>query len=126
MGHELEKLIRAGHLENGRDVDGYCFISLVAIKVENDGSVKIALDFRKLKDSCIEIRPHVLNMEDLINRLLVAITRFPAVKLFFSNILPDNAYGQLKLAVKTSQQANGNNWSKTLANSTDSKRVLRT
>ena len=58
VGRELEKLIKSGHLEKINDVDEDCFVSPVVITVKSDKSVKIALDSRKLNDSCIKMRPH--------------------------------------------------------------------
>ena len=45
--------MKTGHLEKVNHVDEDCFVSPVAITVKNDKSVKIALDSRKLNDSCI-------------------------------------------------------------------------
>ena len=59
VGRELEKLIKTGHLEKVKHVDEDYFVSPVVITVKNDKWVKIALDSRKLNDSCIKIRPHV-------------------------------------------------------------------
>ena len=75
VGKELEKLIRTGHLEKINDVDEDCFVSPVVITVKSDKSVKIALDSRKLNDSCIKMRPHMPNMEELLNQISVEITR---------------------------------------------------
>ena len=72
---ELEKLIKTGHLEKVKHVDEDCFVSRVVITVKNDKSVKIALDSRKLNDSCIKIQPHMPNMEELLNQISVGITR---------------------------------------------------
>ena len=52
VGRELEKLIKVGHLEKVNNVDEDCFASTVVITVKNDKSVKIALDYRNLHDSC--------------------------------------------------------------------------
>ena len=75
VGRELEKLIKSGHLEKVKDVNEDCFVSPVVRTVKNDESVKIALDSRKLNDSCIKMRPHMPNMEELILQLSVQITR---------------------------------------------------
>ena len=64
VGKELERLIKTGQLEKVKHVDEDCFVSPVVITVKNDKSVKIALDSRKLNDSCIKIRPHMPNMEE--------------------------------------------------------------
>ena len=100
---ELEKLIKTGHLEKINDVNEDCFVSSVVISVKSDKSVKIALDSRKLNDSCIKKRPHMPNMEEL-NQISVEITRDLTVQLFISKIDLDYAYGQMKLYEKTSQQ----------------------
>ena len=65
VGRELEKLIKFGHLEKQNDVNEDCFVSPVVITVKSDKLIKIALDSRKLNDSCIKMRPHMPNMEEL-------------------------------------------------------------
>ena len=67
VGRELERLTKSGHLEKVNYVDEDCFVSPVVITVKSDQSVKIAVDSRKLNDSCIKIRPHMPNMEELLN-----------------------------------------------------------
>ena len=104
VGKELEKLIRTGHLEKINDVDEDCFVSPVVITIKGDKSVKIALDSRKLNDSCIKMRPHMPNMEDLLNQISVEITRARTTQLFLSKIGLDYAYGQMKLSKETSRQ----------------------
>ena len=95
IGRELEKLIKAGHLEKINNVDEDCFVSPVVITVKNDKSVKIALDSRKLNDSCIKRRPHMPNMEELLNQISVEISRDRKLQLFMSKIDLDYAYGQM-------------------------------
>ena len=99
---ELE-LIKSGHLVKINDVDENCFVSTVVITVKSDKSVKIALDSRKLNDSCIKMRPHMPNMEELLNQISVEITRDRTVKLFISKIDLDYAYGQMRLSKETSR-----------------------
>ena len=81
-----------------------CFVSPVVITVKNDKSVKIALDSRNLNDSCIKIRPHMPNMEELLNQLSVEITRDRTKELMISKIDLDYAYSQMKLTKETSRQ----------------------
>ena len=69
VGKELEKLIRTGHLEKINDVDEDCFVSPVVITIKSDKLEKIALDSRKLIDSCLKMRPHMPNMEELLNQI---------------------------------------------------------
>ena len=104
VGKELEKLIRTRHLETINDVDEDCFVSPVVITIKSDKSVKIALDSRKLNDSCIKMRPHMPNMEDLLHQISVEITRDRTKQLFLSKIDLDYAYGQMKLSEETSRQ----------------------
>ena len=65
VGRQLEKLIKAGHLEKVKNVNEDCF---VVITVKNDKSVKLALDSQKLKDNCAKRRPHVPNIKELLNQ----------------------------------------------------------
>ena len=104
VGKELERLIKTGHLEKVKHVDEDCFVSPVVITVKNDKSVKIALDSRKLNDSCIKIQPHMPNMEELLNQISVEITRDRTKELMMSKIDLDYAYGQMKLSKETSRQ----------------------
>ena len=112
VGRDLEKVIKSGHLEKIKDVDEDCFVSPVVITVKSDKSVKIALDSRKLNDSCIEMRPHKSNMEELLNQISVEITRDRTMQLFMSKIDLDYAYGQLKLSEETSLMRIRINWRK--------------
>ena len=79
---ELEKLKKSGHLEKINDVDEDCFVSPVIITVKSDKSVKIALESRKSNDSCIKMRPHMPNMEELLNQISVEIIQDRTVQLF--------------------------------------------
>ena len=93
VGRELEKLKQTGHLEKVKHVDEDCFVSPVVITVKSDKSVKIALDSRKLNDSCIKIRPHMPNMEELLNQISIGITRDRTKELMISKIDLYYAYG---------------------------------
>ena len=104
VGRKLEKLIKAGHLEKINNVDEDCFVSPVVITVKNDKSVKIALESRKLNDSCIERRPHMPNMEELLNQISIEISWDRTLQLFMSKIDLDYIYGQMKLSEETSRQ----------------------
>ena len=121
VGNEIEKLTKSGHLERVKQVDEDCFVSPVVITVKKDKSVKIALDSRKLNDSCIKVRPHMPIMEELLNQISVEITKDRTKKLVISKIDLDYAYGQMMLSEETSRQCvfaiTGGNFSAT----TDSK-----
>ena len=68
-------------------------------------TVKIALDSRKLNDSCTKMRAHMPNMEELLNPISVEITRDRTVQIFISKIDLDYANGQMKLSEETSRQS---------------------
>ena len=96
--------MKSGHLEKIKDVDEGCFVSPVIITVKRDKSLKIALDSRKLNDSCIKMRPHMPNIEELLKQYSVEISRDRTTQLFISKIDQDYAYGQMKLSEETSRQ----------------------
>ena len=104
VGKEIEKLTKSGHLERVKQVDEDCFASPVVITVKNDKSVKKALDSRKFNDSCIKVRPHMPNMEELLNQISVEITKDRTKELRFSKIDLDYANGQVMLSQETSRQ----------------------
>ena len=122
IGRKLEKLIKSGHLEKIKDVDEGCFVSPVIIAVKRDKSVKIALDSRKLNDSCIKMRPHMPNIEELLKQYSVENSRDRTAQLFISKIDLDYAYGQMKLSDETSRQCVFVYPEENLADTTDSKK----
>ena len=52
--NELDRLIKSGHLERVKTIEEDCFVSPVVITVKKDRTVEIALDARKLNDSCVK------------------------------------------------------------------------
>ena len=103
VGKELEKLIDSGHSEKINHVDEDCFVPPVVITVKKDRSVKIALDSRKLNDNCIKIRPHMPNLEELLNQFSIDITTDRSKPLIISKVDLYYAYAQMKLAKETSR-----------------------
>ena len=103
VGRELERSKEYRHLEKMNDVDENCF-SPVKITVENDKKVKKALDSRKLNSSCIKMRHHMLNMEELLNEISIEINRHLTVQTFISKIDIYYAYEQIEQTEETSRQ----------------------
>ena len=66
--------------------------------------IKKALVSQKLNDSCIKMRSHTPNMEELSNQISVEITRDRTVQTLISQIDLDYAYGQMKLSEERSRQ----------------------
>ena len=91
-------------MERVKQVDEDCFVSPVVITVKNDKSEKIALDSGKVNDSCIKVRPHMPNREELLNQISVEITKDRTKELMISKIDLDYAYSQIMLSEEPSRQ----------------------
>ena len=64
------------------------------------------MDFRKLNNICMKMRPHMPNMEELLYQTLTEVTRLQNESLWISKIDLKYAYGQLKLSKETRRQCN--------------------
>ena len=106
MKNELDRLIKSGHIERLETIEEDCFVSPVVITVKKEKTVKIALDARKLDESCVKKRPHMPNMEELLNQIYTELSRNDHDPIWISVIDLDYAYGQLKLAPETSKHCN--------------------
>ena len=76
--NELDRIIKSGHLERLETIEEDCFVSSVVITVKKDKTVKIALDARKENESCVKKRPHMPNMEELLNQISAGMTTTPS------------------------------------------------
>ena len=104
--NELDRLIRSQHLERLETIEKDCFVSPVVITVKKDKPVKIALDARKLNESGIKTRPHMPNMDELINQISSKLSKNEADPIWISVKDLDYAYGQMRLAPETSKHSN--------------------
>ena len=104
--NQLNRPIESGHLERLETNEEDCFVWPVVITVKKDKSVKIALDARKLNDSCIKKRPHMPNMDELLNQISAELSKNDTDPIWISVIDLDYAYGQMKLAPDTSKHCN--------------------
>ena len=104
--NELDRLIKSGHLERLETIEEDCFVSPVVITVKKDKTVKIAPDARKLNDSCVKKRPHMPNMEELLNQISAELSKNDRDPIWISVVDLDYAYGQMKLAPETSKHCN--------------------
>ena len=125
VGKELEKLIKTRHLEKVKHVDKDCFVSPLVITVKIDKSDKIALDSRNVNDCCVNIRPHMPNMEKLMNLISVEITSDRTKELMISKIDLDYVYGQLKLSKNKTTRRICNNRMKIQCTLPIQKKILR-
>ena len=106
MKNELDRPINSGHLERLKTIEEDCFVSPVVIIVKKDKTVKIALDARKLNESCVKKKPHMPIMEELLNQISVDLSKNDHDPIWISVIDLDYAYGQTKLAPETSKHCN--------------------
>ena len=104
--NELDRLIKSGHLESLETIEEDCFVSPVVITVKKDKKVKIALDARKLNESCVKKRPHEPNMEEFLNQIMAELSRNDHDPIWISVIDLDYAYEQMELAPETSKHCN--------------------
>ena len=104
--NELDRLIKSGQLERLKTIEEDCFVSPVVITVKKDKTVKIALDARKLNDGCVKKRPHMPNLEELLNQISAELSRNNHDPIWISVIYLDYAYGQMKLEPETSKHCN--------------------
>ena len=98
--------MKFGHLERLETVEEDCFASPVVITVKKDKTVKVALDARKLNGSCLKKRPHMPNMEELLNQLSAELSKIDRDPIWISVIDLHYAYGQMKQAPETSKHCN--------------------
>ena len=73
--NELDRLMKSARLERLETIEEDCFVSPVVNSVKKDKTLKIALDARKLNESCVTKRPHLRNMEELLNQKSAEISR---------------------------------------------------
>ena len=91
-----------GHLEKADKATKNCFLSPAAITIKKDKYVKIALDSRKMNESCIKRKTTMTNMEKLISNISKSITKSNG-EIWMSQIDLDYAYGQSKLSQEASR-----------------------
>ena len=103
MEIEHDRIIKSGHLKRLETIDQACFLSLVVLTVKKDKTVKIALDARKLNQSCVKTIPHKPNMVQLLNQISTKLSRNDHDPIWISVIDIDYAFGQKKLAPVTSK-----------------------
>ena len=76
--NELGKVVEKEHLEKAEQTTEKSFVSPAVITIRKDKSVKIALDSRKLSESCIKRKATMPNIEELISKKSAKITNVTA------------------------------------------------
>ena len=104
--NELDRIIKSGYLQRLETIEEDCFVSPVVITLKKDQTVKIALDARKLNNSCIKKRPHMPNMDELLNQISSELSKNELDPIWITIIDLDYSYGQMKLSPETSKHCN--------------------
>ena len=74
---------------------------------KKDKTVKVALDARKLRDSCIIKRPNKIKMDEIFNQILSELSKKNELdQIWISVIDLDYTYGRMTLAPETSKKCN--------------------
>ena len=74
--HRFQGLVcEKRHLEKTDETTENCFVSPTVVTIKKDILVKIALDSRKLTESCIKRKATMPNMEELISKIAANVTR---------------------------------------------------
>ena len=100
--NELDRLIKSGHLEQLETIEEDCFVSPVVITVKKNKTVKIALDARKPNESCMKKRPHMPNMDELINQISSELSKKERIR---PNL---DISDRFRLCLRTNEIGNGN------------------
>ena len=103
---EIGELVQQGHLENFEECSDKYFVSPIVITVKNDGSVKLALESRKLNKQVHKNKHQMPNIEELMDTVGQTISERKTGNVYFSTMNLAYAYGQLSLNPKTSVQCN--------------------
>ena len=103
---EINKLLRQGHIEKLKECSDKYFVSPILITVKKDGSVKLALESRKLNKQVHKNKDQMSNIEELMDTVGQTINERKPGNVYFSTMDLTYAYGQLPLSPETSVQCN--------------------
>ncbi len=86
------------------------FTSPIVIIVKKDGSLKLALDSKKLNESVIRNKYQMPNIDESMDQMAQIVTSKRLGKVWYSSV--DLIYGQLLLAWKQPNSATSAHWGK--------------
>ena len=104
----LEQLLRDDHIEKLSTRSEGCFISPIVITAKRDVSIKLALNSKLLNKQIFWNSYQMPNLFELIDYVTVTISGHDEKKIWFSSIDSKNAYSQIPLSKKASNQCNFN------------------
>ena len=103
---ELNRMEKEGHIVKLNKCDEDCFISPIGITRKKDGSIKLALDSKLLKNQIFKNKYRMPNIHGLIDNIALQLSSKESGEVWFSSLDLKNAYSQLQLCTDTSKQCN--------------------
>ncbi len=103
---EIRRLTKETHIIKLRNCNEDQFISPIVITVKKDGSIKLALDSKRLNEWVIKNKYQMPNIDELIDQIAQIITSSKSGRVWFTTVDLAYAYSQLKLARETARQCN--------------------
>ena len=83
-----------------------CFISPIVFTKKEDGTIKLALDYKLLKDQIFKKKYQMPKIHKLIENIALQLSNKNSGEVWFSNLDLKNSYKQPQLCNDTSQQCN--------------------
>ncbi len=106
VADEITRLMKEGHIKKLKSCNEDQFISPIVITVKKDGSLKLALDSKKLNEWVIKNKNQMPNIDELIDQIAQIITSNKPGRVWFTTVDLAYAYGQLALVLETARQCN--------------------
>ena len=103
---EIEKLLEQGHIQKLEECSDKNFVSPIVITVKKDGSLKLALESRKLNKQVHKNKYQMPNIEELMDIVGQTKSERKQGDVFFSTMDLTYAYGQLPLKENTNKHCN--------------------
>ena len=85
MDTEIDKLLKQGHIEKLTECSDNYFVSPIVIKVNKDGSAKLALESRELSKQVHKNKYQMPNIEELMDTVGQTISEKKSGDVFFYN-----------------------------------------
>ena len=97
---------KEGHIVKLNNFDEDCFISPRVVTRKKDGSIKLALGWKLLKNQIFKNKYQMPNIHELIDNIALQLSSKDSGEVWFSNLDLKNSYSQLPVCTDTSKQCN--------------------
>ena len=106
MKNELDRLLKSVHLKRLETIVEDCFVSPEVITVKKREIGQKSLRCPETKRELHKKRPHMPNMDELLNQISAELSKNELDPIWISVIDLVYAYGQMKLAPETKKHCN--------------------